>query len=381
MAPWVIIGNPENRRVQLFQAALRSLGLPHAMLISYEQLLDGSARIDQFPRNAFVRIDSPGENFRVERGLLQRGIDAVRAEGGPCLDAAVLEKLSVDRGRILHPRQWYLGFCELLNELNEELEGRPDLRLCQSAREIIDLFDKTVCHERCLKAGIPVPHAIDAISCFEELAERMTSLGMSRVFVKLAHGSSASGVVALLRTRHGWAATTSAELCHHDGELRVYNSLKIRSYTVPLEVDALINWLIPHRVHIEQWLPRATTNCVPFDTRVVVIDGKPSHIVVRTSKSPMTNLHLGNRRGHWDDVRQRLSPLKWTEFEETCRKAAACYPNATHLGLDILWSPGFRKHFLLETNAFGDLLPNVLIDGYDTYQAQILSRLAKCNDC
>jgi hypothetical protein len=41
------------------------------------------------------------------------------------------------------------------------------------------------------------------------------------------------------------------------------------------------------------------------------------------------------------------------------------------IGLDILFTPGFRQHFLLEVNAFGDLLPRVMCAGKNTYEAQI----------
>ncbi len=35
------------------------------------------------------------------------------------------------------------------------------------------------------------------------------------------------------------------------------------------------------------------------------------------------------------------------------------------------FTPGFRRHYLLEVNAFGDLLPGIVHRGCDTYQAEI----------
>ena len=36
-----------------------------------------------------------------------------------------------------------------------------------------------------------------------------------------------------------------------------------------------------------------------------------------------------------------------------------------------MFSPGFRRHAVAEVNAFGDLLPGLLVDGRDTYAAQL----------
>jgi hypothetical protein len=40
-------------------------------------------------------------------------------------------------------------------------------------------------------------------------------------------------------------------------------------------------------------------------------------------------------------------------------------------GLDLLLTPGFRRHAVLEINAFGDLLPGIFHDGLDTYGAEV----------
>ena len=47
------------------------------------------------------------------------------------------------------------------------------------------------------------------------------------------------------------------------------------------------------------------------------------------------------------------------------------FPESLHLGLDVLFTPGFRSHYLLEINAFGDLLPNVVHRGVNAYEAEV----------
>jgi hypothetical protein len=42
------------------------------------------------------------------------------------------------------------------------------------------------------------------------------------------------------------------------------------------------------------------------------------------------------------------------------------FPKSLYAGIDLLLMPGLRKPAILEINAFGDLLPNVLHNGLDT---------------
>ncbi|MFE0426863.1 STM4014 family protein, partial [Streptomyces sp. NPDC058953] len=119
--------------------------------------------------------------------------------------------------------------------------------------------------------------------------------GMDRVFVKLAHGSSASGVLAVQTAGGGRIrATTSVE---RDERGRLFNSLRVRHYTDEAEVAAIVDTLAPDGLHIERWLPKASQDRRSADLRVVVTEGRATHAVLRTSRSPMTNLHLGGARG------------------------------------------------------------------------------------
>jgi hypothetical protein len=100
-------------------------------------------------------------------------------------------------------------------------------------------------------------------------------------------------------------------------------------------------------------------------------------MVVRQSRSPMTNLHLGNRRGDAALLLQRLGPARWTDVQKTCRRTAALFPGTLYAGLDICLTPGWRRHAVLEVNAFGDLLPDVCCNGMDTYSVEVASILTK----
>ncbi|MEU4423223.1 STM4014 family protein [Actinoplanes sp. NPDC024001] len=163
------------------------------------------------------------------------------------------------------------------------------------------------------------------------------------------------------------AATTSVEL--QGG--RLFNSLRVRRYEDEASVAAIVDRLAPDGLHVERWFPKAGLGGRTLDLRVVVIAGRARHIVVRTSRSPMTNLHLGNARGDVASVRAAAGEQSWRSAMETCERVAACFPRTLHVGVDLMFRAGWRDHAVAEVNAFGDLLPGVLADGSDTYGAQV----------
>lgn len=375
LRPWAIIGNPENRRVGYFVKALESFDQPSPLVLSYHDLLQGRRSLEEIPAGCIVRIDSPGENFEVEKLLLAVGMAAAEEEGFSVLGKRQLDQLTFDQGRILPTRQWYLGFRETLQRWHHALAERTDVTLANSPAEIAILFDKRSCHQRFLEAGVAVPQALGEVFTWEELLAGMDRQNWSRVFLKPGHSSSASGVVALHRRGEVWEAITSVELVSMEGEPRLYNSLKVRRYTDRDEIRRLVECLLPHRLHVEQWLPKVSLDRRVCDLRVLAIAGQPQHVVVRSSRSPLTNLHLGNRRGDLAALQAKIPQPAWESAMETCRHAAACFAGSVQVGLDLLFTPGFRSHAILEANAFGDLIPNLMHQGRDTYQAQIAALL------
>jgi hypothetical protein len=368
----VILGNPHNRRVALFQGALASLGRPPARVVSYFDVLNGRSNLAEvIPAGAVVRIESPGEDFEVERLLLRAGHDAAATEDSPSIAPAELRRLSFDPGLILYPRQWYLGYCATLRLIAEQLSAAAPHQLLSSPAEIELLFDKPRCQKRLATARVPVPDFWNVPKCYDQVRDQMRTIGCRRAFVKLAHSSSGSGVVALYVGQHGVRAVTPAEIVRNGGEFRLYNSLKIRCYTNETDVADLIDELCRHRVQFERWLPKATLENATFDLRVLVIAGHPRHVVVRTSRTPLTNLHLGNRRGSLESLVAKAGPRRWEAALEVCRHAAAEFACCWHVGIDLLLQPGFRCPTVLEANAFGDLLPGAKHKGEDTYTAEL----------
>ncbi|MFE0382719.1 STM4014 family protein [Streptomyces bungoensis] len=349
---FVVVGNPGNRRTTMFADAVRAAGHPAPRVLAWRDVLRGRYA---FAPGEFVRIDSPGEDAEVDR-LLRDTDDPTRVEGTAL---------------------WHRRFTAAVREVTAEAR-RAGALTSVDAEEVAVLFDKRRCHARLAAAGVPVPPALTGpVDGWDTLRERLGAARFSRAFVKPAHGSSASGVVALAMAGPGRIrATTSVETAP-DG--RLYNSLRVRHHTSETEVAALVDALVPDGIHVERWLPKASQGGRAADLRVVVVAGRATHAVVRTSRHPMTNLHLGGARGDLEAARAaiRAAGGRFADVLDTAEQAAACFPGTLCVGVDILPSTGWRRFTVGEVNAFGDLLPRLTglpgsgAEGLDTYAAQV----------
>jgi hypothetical protein len=382
-ATFAVIGDPGSKRVELFQAALGRLGQPPARVVPYGDLIAGRAALaDIVRRGDIVRIDSPDQDFEVERALLALGA-GVEDEEGEYARATrrAVGELAFDGGAILFPRQWYLGYRELLRRIARQLGDCPEHRLMNHPGEIAAMFDKPRCHALLVDRGVPVPRGLGPVRSYEELLARMRESRCHRVFVKLAHGSSASGVVAYQVGGARHQAMTTVEMAPAAGGVRLYNSRRVRVYRDQRDIAALVDALCRHRVHVEQWLPKAGFGDRTFDLRVVVIAGEAQHVVVRLSRHAMTNLHLGtgptSGRTTLEALLTRLDRPVWEAARRTCERAMEVFPASLYAGIDLLIASDYRRHAVAEVNAFGDLLYGALHNGRDPYAAEIEAALRR----
>ncbi|MFJ3922056.1 STM4014 family protein [Streptomyces sp. NPDC090022] len=353
----VVVGNPEGRRVALFQAAVRAAGLAPARVLAWRDVLRGQLVLHP---GETVRIDSPGEDPAVER--LLRGVrDTTRVEGSAL---------------------WYERFTTAVEAVADAARA-AGATLLNRPEDVAVLFDKRRCHAALERAGVPVPpsptsgpHA-PPVRGWDDVRALLARPGLRRAFVKPAHGSSASGVLAVETSAGGRVrATTSVERAA-GGHL--HNSLAVRRYEDEGEIAAIVDALAPDGLHIERWLPKPTLYGRSVDLRVVVVAGRATHAVVRAGRGPLTNLHLGGRRGELRDAVDAVHAAggRWADVLAVCERAADAFPGTHCVGVDLLPSAHWRKFAVGEVNAFGDLLPGLtgLPDGpaagLDTYAAQV----------
>jgi glutathione synthase/RimK-type ligase-like ATP-grasp enzyme len=103
-------------------------------------------------------------------------------------------------------------------------------------------------------------------------------------------------------------------------------------------------------------IPMAQFDGQNFDVRVVCVHGAPVATVFRLSPNPMTNLQLGGSRGDFARCRAAIPTREWLDAIDHCAEAAGCFRSAV-AGVDLLFERGFRRHHVLEVNAFGDFFP------------------------
>jgi len=369
VSKFVVIGNPANRRVTMFQAALAAQNLSPATVIAWHDVVAEGAParvLGALPESpAIVRIDSAGEDEDLERALIRRGEAAARAEGYAAIDARGLDAVPRELGRILFPRQHHLGFLAALRELDAALAARPAWRVVQPVAAIEELFDKRVTSAKWAALGIPVPDAI-AVRDPEDLRVQMRDRGWPSVFVKVSSSSSASCLAIFHHDERGEHAITTVE----DTGTARYNTRKLQRITTRRGLDRLLGFLLAEGSQIERAIPKAQLADQYFDLRVLTIDGVPAFIVVRSAPHPITNLHLGGQRGDLALLQKRVPQASWDAAMETC-VAVQRASGAFHVGIDLMFEPGLRAHRVIEGNAFGDLLPNLVRDGLDVYGWQI----------
>jgi glutathione synthase/RimK-type ligase-like ATP-grasp enzyme len=360
----LVIAPLESRRVRALQTSLLEHDLQPARVLSWLEIINGEPLEKHVKSDTIIKLDSPSEDWETDKKMLELGfqiLDPDQEYARVCT-----KNLEFDLGEILSSRQWYLGFSSVLANVKSQLEvlgktamNHPD--------DIAIMFDKRATHAALERAGILVPPALPAVHNFDELFELMKQRAWNRVFVKLAHGSGAAGVIALETHRGNWQAISTVEIA--DGG-KLYNTKRLWKYRNLEQIISLVNAICRQRVHVEKWLPKANFERKNFDLRVVVIAGIAKHVLVRSSSGTITNLHLGNERGNWDGVREKLGD-RWAEIQQTCEQAMKLFPNSLYAGVDVLVQTNWQHHAILEMNAFGDYHRNVLVDGLDTYLSQL----------
>lgn len=370
---WLLIGNPENRRVTDFAQAVRDEAqaepavLPHEALLAHPETL-----LEQPDEPTFVRIDSVGENTEVSRELLRRGYDRARSLG---FSACAPEQVGGHPhfGEVFYPRQEFLGFACYLEELAQVLEERPAWQVLQKPRAILELFDKRLTSERYCREDIPVPEVIRCEATPDALRAAIREAGARRVFVKLSCGSSASGL-ALYRFLEPGRESVLTTLRRYRGGW--YNSLRLQHLLDQPAIDQTLSAILEQGAQVEREIPKLKLDGEHVDCRVLVVDGTPRFTVVRQSQHPITNLHLGGRRGDLAQLKERVGAGVFERALGACARVAKLH-DCFHVGVDLMFESGGRGFRILEANAFGDLLPRLERDGRSVYGWQVARLLGK----
>ncbi|MGO4548568.1 STM4014 family protein [Paenibacillus sp. 2TAB23] len=395
--PYLLIANPSNKRTAGLQAARAKLGLAPAAVLPYEQLLSGDAYIGDVLRklagrgDIIIRLDAPGENPAVERQLIawgapdRNGDDMFWSGGSLPHSISIVSSeallLPSEHGRIWHPAQWYRGYCRFLAAMQREVKASGARAYwVNSPGSIAKMFDKRTCWQLFERHGIQLPAlpaAAGSINSYEELRAAISTSGMKRLFIKLACGSGAAGVIAYQtnpRTGAELAITTIGSEPAPNG-FSFYNAGRLRRYSDAKDIRRIIDWVCGEGAHIERWIEKESFEGKAFDVRQLVVNGKACHTVARLSHTPITNLHLRNERSM--DMKRLLPDDVRQAVQQTAEKALRAFPGSSAAGVDVLVQRGSGATYPIDINPFGDLLYGAEYEGMNTYEWQMRQLLRK----
>ncbi len=352
----VIVCNPGGKRWETYHRELlqfwesRQISpqiqvVPWAEIVPRDGNLDGLAEFDS---PSIVRLESPGKDDAVTRFLLEAG-----ARADPTEPRKVWQDLEIPLGLLVRPGLLYRGFRRVLQGLHDSFARRPHLRPTANPLAIAEMFDKSATCRKLLTAGVTVPDTFENPADFRDLLRGgdLHRLGWSAIYVKLNTGSSAMGIVTVYPVETSdWGITTLAEI---DGQY--FNTRRLRQ----VEGHGLlgcVDFLLEEGAIVQRGIPMAQIDGQNFDVRVVCVDAKPVATIFRLSPHPMTNLHLGGRRGDWPRCREKIPTRQWLDGLDLASEAAACFESRI-AGVDLLFERVTYRPYILEVNAFGDFFP------------------------
>ncbi|WP_442681107.1 STM4014 family protein [Sphingomonas sp. ASY06-1R] len=366
----VVLGPVSGPRHDAFaQACIDRFGWVPAVL-SWDKFLAAPERLQRMlSPGGYLRIDTPDQDVRAIAAVLAAGADEAAATGIETVPVGIETMLA--QGDVGSPAQFAFGLVAGIT-LAERIAQEAGADISIKAVDVACAFDKTRTAARFNKAGLATPRGLPAIHGFEALADAMRAAACSRVFVKLRHGSAAAAMVALARHGTQWRALTTAMLV--DGRVRATRA--VRRLSDCGDIARLIDRLGPLGLHVEAWVPKISIDGHVADVRIVCVDGAEAFPVLRTSRHPMTNLHLGGARYPIARLIARIGAAAWAEVETSAWRAAALFPASDAIGIDIAVLNDGRRSRLLEANIFGDFVKDLIVGGQTPYSAQ-LNRIAQ----
>jgi glutathione synthase/RimK-type ligase-like ATP-grasp enzyme len=353
---YVVLANPDSLRWQAYAPELDAFWaergvraevevVPWRDVVPRDGNLDGLAAFD---RPALVRLESPGRDWEVARLLLAAGARAVPGEAEEDWLA-----LPYQKGRLVRPGLFYQGFRRVLEGLHESFARRPHLRPLADPRDVAVMFDKNATSARLAAAGVPCPPSVPAPDTAAELLDLLRRRRFSPAYVKLNTGSSASAIaVVRAADEPAWCLTSIVRL---QGDF--YSTRRLCRYE-SADLEAVLHFLLGEGVCVQRGIRMAQIDGQNFDVRVVVLHGEPAFTVFRLSSQPMTNLHLGGRRGELERCRTAIPTRAWLDGLDDAVEAARRF-RAAAVGVDLLFESGYLRHYVLEVNAFGDFFPGL----------------------
>lgn len=363
---YVIVADPDSLRCRFFIRELEeywaaSGRVPEIHVLDWRQLCEPEFGVwdpatiipDQ---RSLLRIESPARDLDVVKSLLQCG-QISRGE-------KVREWPELIDGWIAPQQLLFSGLTTGLERLADATSSSTSVVNPYLNEDVLSLFDKNRTSSILRNHGLPTPDSFAVDGSFSELVQQLSKNCWESAFVKLSNGSCASGIMALASS--GLAGITTVQ----EIEGQFYNSYRVRTVEGD-ELRSIASFILMQGATIQRAIAKMTVGGRNFDVRVVVMGRRVIATVFRVSGHPMTNLHLGGRRGDPGQCRARIPQRHWLDAMDVCVEAASLF-RVPCVGVDIAFDRRTNKPAILEVNAFGDFFPRwVNKSGHTIHRMQI----------
>ncbi len=349
----LIIAPKESRRAKFWIQLLEQNNLSYLHL-SYLDIISDYFSLEK-DIQYIVRLESAGEDFETYQSIIHFEKNATNQ---------ILAKENF--GELSNFESWYIGWEKVLKKI-KDLENIFQLKFINEPLDIALAFNKKATQKLLLENKVSCPEILTSTS-YESLISEMKAKKIAQVFIKPIAGSSASGIMAF---RYFDSEKQKAYSTVKKKNGNFYNSLKVQTYETKEAIKEVFNEIAKSELQIERWVPKWQFNKMNVDFRVVVINKKVEFIVPRGSRSPITNLHLGNQKLKLEDL--NLSSEIIEKIKQIALETMLCFPGLHYAGIDVLLSKK-AKVYVLEVNPFGDMLLNIVNEkGNTTYEQELES--------
>lgn len=370
---YLIIGDKTGKRVKIFMSCLekyRNLKYSVEFLDWTEVLEDISILEKAFEHNNILRVEPPEKNMQIYKKFLEAGINEFREL--PKDTEKMLDRDNI----ILEPKIWFEGVKNTFQNISNLLINYKNITSMCNFEEALIMMDKEKTYDYLSEkeGDFYLPERIKNITNYDEFFQGNKNKAV-KYFIKLRCGSGSTGVLAYSYNPKldEEKILTSLDYKEENNRKYFFSTFQVKVYTDKKVIKDMINWVIENGAHIEKWVPKLTYEGCAYDTRVFVLDKKPEYFLSRLSTTPITNLHLKNKR------KESIEFLD-SNAMELLRKASGSVMNifdkSLYAGIDIVLANNF-KPYVIDINPFGDLFHNLVNTNKNVYYLEIEKVLEK----
>lgn len=372
---FIIIGNPDSQRVQLFQSEASAQGIP-CETYDYLDFLENNLFLEQILiSDGILKIESPDEHPEARAYFVRKGEEVLKTN---------TVKQPIEFGRIQYNRLWYHGYCEFLDQLHRHIKRQNHQELFNSPRSIELMFHKLACQKFLQSNQFSIPENLGRINNLNHLLGLMDYQNCDKVVLKPFHNDVNSGVLILTRSKQETVEKRIEETLNYqlvcpiellyDGERpKLYSANKIMFYHKESEIRDILNTLASDGIYAEKWIPKAVINEEVFDLKILVIKGQVEHILARKGEWPHTNLPLEDNQEYLRMLGKKMGKGNWKKMLSLVEKAVSSIRGASYASVDVIIEEQFEQAYIIEINPFGDFMPDLIEAGENTFESIINS--------